>query len=50
MDRKWVQDTITKAKEKATAFEQIAARAKTEQARREAIAQRGRLMDLAEET
>lgn len=49
MDREWVQDAITKAREKAAAFEQIATRARTEQARREAAAKRERMMDLAED-
>ena len=49
MDREWVQDAITKAREKAAAFEQIATRARTEQARREAAAKRERMMDLADD-
>lgn len=49
MDREWVQDAITKAREKAAAFEQIETRARTEQARREAAAKRERMMDLAED-
>jgi DNA uptake protein ComE-like DNA-binding protein len=49
MDREWVQDAVTKAREKAEAFEQVATRARTEQARREAVAKRERLMDLAEQ-
>lgn len=49
MDREWVQDAISKAREKAAAFEQIATRARTEQARREAAAKRERMMDLAED-
>ena len=48
-DREWVQDAITKARDKAIAFEQIAARAKTQQARQEAIANRERMLDLAEQ-
>jgi hypothetical protein len=49
MDREWVQDAISKAREKAAAFEQIETRARTEQARREAAAKRERMMDLAED-
>jgi hypothetical protein len=48
MDRKWVADTIQKAREQALAFEQIAARAESEQARFNAMAQRQRMMDLAD--
>jgi hypothetical protein len=48
MDRKWVADTIQKAREKAKAFEEIAARAKDAQAKRDAIAKRDQLMDLLE--
>ena len=48
-DREWVQNAITKARDKAIAFEQIAARAKTQQARQEAIANRERMLDLAEQ-
>jgi hypothetical protein len=48
MDRKWVADTIQKAREQAIAFEQIAARAESEQARFTAMAQRQRMMDLAD--
>jgi hypothetical protein len=49
LDRELVQDAITKAREKAIGFEEIATRARTEQARREAVAKRERLMDLAEQ-
>lgn len=45
MDRKWVEDTVVKAREKAAAFEQIAARAKDAQARRDAMAKRDQLLD-----
>ena len=48
-DREWVQDAITKARDKAVAFEQIAARAKTRDAQQQAIANRERLLDLAEQ-
>ena len=48
-DRAWVQDTITKAQQKAKAFEAIAARADTERARQSALANRERMLDLAEQ-
>jgi hypothetical protein len=48
MDRQWIADTIQKAREQAIAFEQIAARAESEQARFNAMAQRQRMMDLAD--
>ena len=48
MDRQWVADTIKKAREQALAFEQIAARAESEQAKFTAMAQRQRMMDLAD--
>lgn len=48
LDRQWVADAVKKAKEKAAAFEQIAARAKDEAARRKAAIARERMMDLAE--
>ena len=48
MDRKWVNDTIQKARDQAKAFEEIAARAKDAQAKRDAIAKRDQLMDLLE--
>jgi hypothetical protein len=46
MDRAWMQDAVGKAREKARAFEQIAARADTERARQAAIANRERMLDL----
>jgi len=49
MDRAWVEQTAKQAREKAAAFEQIAARAKDERARQTAIANRERMMDLAEQ-
>lgn len=49
LDRAWVEQTATKAREKAAAFEQMAARAKDERARQAAIANRERMMDLAEQ-
>ena len=48
-DREWVQDAITKARDKAVAFEQIAARAKTRDAQQQAIANRERMLDLADQ-
>ena len=45
MDRKWIEDTVQKARDKAAAFEEIAARAKSEQARQEALASRERMLD-----
>jgi hypothetical protein len=48
MDRKWVNDTIQKARDQAKAFEEIATRAKDAQAKRDAIAKRDQLMDLLE--
>lgn len=49
MDREWVQGTLVKAREKAAAFEQIAARAKDERMRQMALTNRERMMDLAEQ-
>jgi len=49
LDREFVQDAITKARDKAIAFEQIATRAKTERSKQEAIANRERMLDLAEQ-
>ena len=46
MDRQWVEDAVTKAREKASAFEQLAARAKDAQARKNALAQRERMLDV----
>jgi hypothetical protein len=48
MDRQQVDALIQKARQQAIAFEQIAARAESEQARFNAMAQRQRMMDLAE--
>jgi hypothetical protein len=47
-DRAWVQDTITKAQQKAKAFEDIAARATTERARQDALMKREQMVDLLE--
>lgn len=49
MDRAWVEQTVVKAREKAAAFEQLAARAKDERARLTAQANRERMLDLAEQ-
>lgn len=48
LDREWVQDAVTKARQKAKAFEDIAARAGDERARQAAIANRERMLDMAE--
>ena len=48
-DREWVQDAITKARDKAVAFDQIATRAKTRDAQQQAIANRERMLDLADQ-
>lgn len=48
-DRAWVEQTAVKAREKAAAFEQIARRAADERARQTALANRERMMTLAEE-
>lgn len=47
-DRVWVQNAITKAQEKARAFEDIAARANTERLRQDALMKREQMMDLLE--
>jgi hypothetical protein len=47
-DREWVASKIAKAREQAVAFEQIAARAKDDRARQTAMANRERMMDLAD--
>lgn len=49
LDRAWVEQTVTKAREKAAAFQQIADRAKDERARQTALANRERMMDLADQ-
>jgi hypothetical protein len=46
MDRQWVADAVRTAREKAAAFEQIAARAKDAQARQKALADQERMLDL----
>lgn len=47
MDRKWVEDTVVKAREKAMMFEQVAARAKSMREVEVARANRERMLDLA---
>lgn len=49
LDRAWVEQTAVKAREKAAAFQEMAARAKDERARQTAMANRERMMDLAEQ-
>jgi hypothetical protein len=49
MDRAWVEQTATKARQQAAAFEQLAARAEGERARQAAIANRERMLDLVEQ-
>lgn len=49
LDRAWVEQTAKNARDKAAAFEQIAARAKDERARQTAMANRERMMDLADQ-
>lgn len=48
MDRQWVADTLTKARQKAQAFAELAARAKDERARQSALVNREKMMELAE--
>lgn len=47
-DRAWVQNAITKAQEKARAFQDIAARANTERLRQDALMKREQMLDLVE--
>lgn len=49
LDRAWVEQTAAAARQKAAAFEQLAARAADERARQTAMANRERMMDLAEQ-
>lgn len=49
MDRRWVEQTAQKARDKAAAFAQIEARAKDAAARRQAVADRERMLDIAEQ-
>ena len=48
MDRQWVQEAVNTAKSKATAFEEIAARAQDQQAIFRANAERQRMLDVAD--
>ena len=48
-DRAWVDSAITKARQEAQAFDQIAERAANARARSDAIATRERMLDLAEQ-
>jgi hypothetical protein len=48
MDRQWVESAIIKAREKAAAYEQIAARAKDAQSKRDAQVKREKIMDMLE--
>jgi hypothetical protein len=47
-DRAWVADAITKAQQKARAFDDIVARATTERLRQDAMIKREQMMDLLE--
>ncbi len=47
-DRAWVQDAISKAQQKAKAFDDIAARANTERLRQDALMKREQMLDLVE--
>jgi hypothetical protein len=47
-DRAWVQDAITKAQDKARAFQDIAARAENERLRQDALMKREQMLDLLE--
>lgn len=49
LDREWVAETAQKARDKAAAFANIAQRAKNEQAMQKALAEREKMMDLAEQ-
>ena len=48
-DRAWVQDSLDKARQKARAFDDIAARAANERLRQDALMKREQMMDLAEQ-
>lgn len=48
MDREWVADATQKARDKAAAFAEIETRARTDQARAKAMADRERMMAIAE--
>jgi len=47
MDRKWAQDALNKAREKAAMFDEIAQRQQSEQVRRDAAIKRDQMLDLA---
>lgn len=47
-DRAWVEDAITKARQKARAFEEVASRAANERLRQDAMMKREQMMDLLE--
>lgn len=49
MDRRWVEDAVTKIRQKAQGFEDIAKRSKERQAAANARAERERLLDFAEQ-
>lgn len=49
LDREWVAETAQKARDKAAAFANIAQRTKNEQAMQKALAEREKMMDLAEQ-
>lgn len=46
MDRKWVESAVTKARQQEQAFADIAARAKDERMRQDALAKREQMLDL----
>lgn len=46
MDRKWVQDAVTKIEDKARAFQDIADQAKNAQMKRDAVIKRDQMLDL----
>ena len=46
MDRAWIQDTITKAREKAAMFDDISKRVAGEQAKRDAAIKRDQMLDV----
>lgn len=46
MDREWADNAITKARQQAQAFDELAARATTEQARRTAMIKREQMLDV----
>jgi hypothetical protein len=47
-DRAWVEDAITKARQKARAFDEVASRAANERLRQDAMMKREQMMDLLE--